>query len=382
MRTPLLKNTCDWLNGEGILTVLTTIKDVPWKGTVAGQILDDDYYGNHSGNRELSGLAENLLYNDKLSPAAHQRLANVLFAKYGDSWTRSWEALQIDYEPLSNYDMEEHETPAETTETITPAETTTTTKVPEVTTTITPAETKTETKVAEYDKEIKTPETTTTTKVPEVNKEIKTPETTTKTKVPEQTKTITPALEQTQTENNVYGFDSSTSGKGVKDSVQTVTNIRVNNGEGKESVTQGSKEGEEKVTQGTNAGAENITQGTHAGEEKVEQGTHAGAENITQGTHPGEETLTVLDDGVEKVEQGTHAGTDVFTVQSAGSNVYTTQKDRILTRKGNIGVTTSQQMLESELILRQTYNFFDSIVFPDVDKVLCQKYYSSDTFLY
>ena len=43
--------------------------------------------------------------------------------------------------------------------------------------------------------------------------------------------------------------------------------------------------------------------------------------------------------------------------------------DRELTRSGNIGVTTSQQMIQSE---RELYfwNFFREVVFPDVDKVL------------
>ena len=44
-----------------------------------------------------------------------------------------------------------------------------------------------------------------------------------------------------------------------------------------------------------------------------------------------------------------------------------------LTRHGNIGVTTSQQMLESEIKLRQ-YNFIEE-VYKDIDSVLCLKMY-------
>ena len=47
----------------------------------------------------------------------------------------------------------------------------------------------------------------------------------------------------------------------------------------------------------------------------------------------------------------------------------TTDSDRTLTRKGNIGVTTSQQMLESEVILRNKYLFQD-IIFKDLDDIL------------
>ena len=47
----------------------------------------------------------------------------------------------------------------------------------------------------------------------------------------------------------------------------------------------------------------------------------------------------------------------------------TMDSDKTLTRKGNIGVTTSQQMLESEVILRNKYLFQD-IIFKDLDNIL------------
>lgn len=43
---------------------------------------------------------------------------------------------------------------------------------------------------------------------------------------------------------------------------------------------------------------------------------------------------------------------------------------RGLTRHGNIGVTTSQQMLISEIELREKYNFYE-IVMNDMDSILC-----------
>lgn len=56
------------------------------------------------------------------------------------------------------------------------------------------------------------------------------------------------------------------------------------------------------------------------------------------------------------------------------NNSIDTSRDRTLTRSGNIGVTTSQQMLESEIKLRQ-YDFFN-IMMNDVDKILCSKIYT------
>lgn len=51
----------------------------------------------------------------------------------------------------------------------------------------------------------------------------------------------------------------------------------------------------------------------------------------------------------------------------SGENVDT--RNYTLTRKGNIGVTTSQQMIESERNLWM-WNFFEEIVYPDIDRVL------------
>ena len=50
--------------------------------------------------------------------------------------------------------------------------------------------------------------------------------------------------------------------------------------------------------------------------------------------------------------------------------------DRTLTRHGNIGVTTSQQMLQSELELR-SYKFFED-VYKDIDSILCLMVYDGE----
>lgn len=52
------------------------------------------------------------------------------------------------------------------------------------------------------------------------------------------------------------------------------------------------------------------------------------------------------------------------------------ETERTLTRSGNIGVTTSQQMLQSERELWD-WNFFNT-VFEDIDKTLCLSVYEED----
>lgn len=63
----------------------------------------------------------------------------------------------------------------------------------------------------------------------------------------------------------------------------------------------------------------------------------------------------------------TTANTGTQTDASTGSDTQT--RNYTLTRSGNIGVTTSQQMLQSERDL-WLWNFFKHVVYPDIDRVL------------
>lgn len=66
--------------------------------------------------------------------------------------------------------------------------------------------------------------------------------------------------------------------------------------------------------------------------------------------------------------------TDSGTVTDVQSGEDTQTRNYHLERSGNIGVTTSQQMLESERNLWK-WNFFLDVVFPDVDKILTSPIY-------
>lgn len=70
---------------------------------------------------------------------------------------------------------------------------------------------------------------------------------------------------------------------------------------------------------------------------------------------------------------GTNDTTETETRNTATSNIGNRAVDRELRRSGNIGVTTSQQMIESEIELWK-WNFFKS-VFADIDSVCCLDVY-------
>ena len=62
------------------------------------------------------------------------------------------------------------------------------------------------------------------------------------------------------------------------------------------------------------------------------------------------------------------------TQSNTESGTNTDTRNYKLTRTGNIGVTTSQQMIEAERQLWM-WNFFEAIVYPDIDRVLTIEMY-------
>lgn len=66
--------------------------------------------------------------------------------------------------------------------------------------------------------------------------------------------------------------------------------------------------------------------------------------------------------------------TDTGSSNNQLSGTDTETRNYTLTRKGNIGVTTSQQMIEQQRKLLML-DYFNDIVFPDIDKVLCLQVY-------
>ena len=245
----------DGIIGDGVFSALQST-EVPWKDENISTSLDTLYHGNH-GARIISPLVKKLLDTDNtLSSANKTRLATAIFNLYSEKWTKLWNTLSLEYDPIKNYDMEERETPAEITRTITPAETTET---------LTPAET-----------------------------------------------TVNEKPAKTVQENTVSAFNSDDY---VDDTKTTVTGDDEDKG----------------VT-----------------------------------------SVEVDSSGSNKLEVD-RAGTNKLEVDTAGSEIITIQNERVLTRSGNIGVTTSQQMIQSERDLWQ-WNFFES-VFTDLDYVLTLQIY-------
>ena len=276
-------------NGTDRPTILQMLADVPT--AISGYLVLPDDMSNQSKS-DLQLLIRTQ-YGDMQTicqTTAHFTTYLPVWCRtHLDGWTRILDALTAEYAPLENYNMEEHETPAETTETESPAETTRT---------ITPAETT----------------------------ETETPAETTRTITPAATTDTERPAEVTDTgdrKDGIFGFDGG-----------SVTPSPADTSEGKT------------VRPVQTAGS--VVRPTQT----------PGSESLDVDT-AGSRQLTVDDPGTEQL-----------TVDAAGSRSLTVDNERVLTRSGNIGVTTSQQMLESELQLRIRYNMMQ-IIMSDFLREIC-----------
>lgn len=150
----------------------------------------------------------------------------------------------------------------------------------------------------------------------------------TETGTPDTTETTTPDL-QNNTAHSVYGFDSDEAVPSGEEHTTATGNTTV-----------------------TKTGTDTTIYNT--------ADTDTGTQTVT---HTGTDTMTY-----DTTETDTGTQTDADTGEDTHGTEHT------LTRSGNIGVTTSQQMIQSERDLWM-WNFFNNVVFKDLDTFLCLHIY-------
>lgn len=89
--------------------VFSPMSNAPWADTMSGTNLDILYLDGHSGERYCSNFINHRLNDsDVLSSDNRTLIANILWAMFGIQWTRLWATMKpVDYDPLTNYKMEE-----------------------------------------------------------------------------------------------------------------------------------------------------------------------------------------------------------------------------------------------------------------------------------
>lgn len=89
--------------------VFSPMSSAPWADTMSGTNLDIAYLDGHSGERYCSNFINHRLNDfDVLSSDNRTLIANILWAMFGIQWTHLWYTMKpVDYDPLTNYKMEE-----------------------------------------------------------------------------------------------------------------------------------------------------------------------------------------------------------------------------------------------------------------------------------
>ena len=109
----------DLLSTGGIFTKLRTYDQsltdpiFAWLTEDYAKTLDKDYYLSHSGGKWISGMFERLikLQEDGSISDALLEIVKIIHQKFALSWNKIYDAINTDYAPLENYDMEQKETP-------------------------------------------------------------------------------------------------------------------------------------------------------------------------------------------------------------------------------------------------------------------------------
>lgn len=95
----------DWDDGKGIFSEMD---NMPWDEEVTADLLDLDYFGNHSGWKKCAPLVYHLMSSDyTLTNTARKKLADLVVAKFKPNWDALWETYHSSYSIMQDYDITE-----------------------------------------------------------------------------------------------------------------------------------------------------------------------------------------------------------------------------------------------------------------------------------
>lgn len=327
------------------------ILGVPWSNDISSSTLDDVYLGTYSGGKPPAPIVKRwTMYNDaRLTSDQMNRLVNMIHSMNISDWTRLWAAEISTYNPISNYDMVEElsDDIKERQENISDSTTygKTSTRTVNLTDGYNNSLTRTDNLMDGYGGTVTRTDNLTDGHGESITRTDNLTNTHTGTDSTEHTKT---GNIDNETTHSVFGLNSLDAVPSDTDTSETVD----------------TESGEDTVTYNTTDTQSGTVTTAHSGND-----THTG----TQATaHTGSDTHT----GTQTTARSgndTHTGTDTDalsgTDETEGTRATTESHSYTLTRSGNIGVTTAQDMLTQERVLRAWRLFYDR-VFPDVDKVL------------
>lgn len=108
-------NISDLLSTGGIFSKIASLQNQPltWLTNEFALQLDEDYYLSHSGGKFISNAYKRLIdaEEDNIITDALLEMAKMILQKFALSWDKIYSAINTNYKPLENYDMEQTETP-------------------------------------------------------------------------------------------------------------------------------------------------------------------------------------------------------------------------------------------------------------------------------
>lgn len=96
-----------WMSDGELFTMMGVRHVTPWAEETDGKVLDLEYFGNRSGSKIVAPLLEKMLTEAGLSDEAKQNIVDLIWIRFGRNWTKLWETLTVEYNPIENYRMTE-----------------------------------------------------------------------------------------------------------------------------------------------------------------------------------------------------------------------------------------------------------------------------------
>ena len=91
--------------------IFSNIDNLPWSSVMAGSQADILYFDTHSGERFSARIITRRIGDSGYLTSDDRRtISNLVYAMFKTQWTKLWETMNPDYEPLTNYQMTENET--------------------------------------------------------------------------------------------------------------------------------------------------------------------------------------------------------------------------------------------------------------------------------
>lgn len=115
----LIDSFPEYMTTGAIFTALgeNYAEQLPWAES-HGTALDVDYIGEHSGDKQVSVLVDKFIRLNSsqsdariLTESQIEKLADIIFNRYVNKWSRLYAVMESEYNPVQNYNMTEEETP-------------------------------------------------------------------------------------------------------------------------------------------------------------------------------------------------------------------------------------------------------------------------------